>query len=280
MGGIRVKLRLPVFSALAALTVAAAACSRPGTDERAFEWSTPLPPGAVLHLRNGSGNITVRRGTGPTAVVTGARRWRRGRARDVRFVVTQMGKDYFVCAMWRNSGRCAANGYRGKNTGGFLTLFSLLHRSTDATADITAELPPNVPVDASTSNGSVSIDGTSGSVIAHTLNGNLDVTNVAGPLALSTTNGNVHLSTDSIADNDSIHVTTTNGVIKAEVPASLQGSFDLSVVNGVVKSDLPIAAMKAGRHLQGQIGSSSRIVKMRAVNGTVSVMARPAPATH
>jgi hypothetical protein len=269
-----------VALAVVAGALATTACSRPGADDRAFEWSTPLPPGAVVHLRNGAGGIVVRPASGPNVVVTGARRWQRGRANDIRFVVTQYGNDYYVCAMWRNSGRCAANGYRGKQTGGLLTMFSLFHRSTDATAELTAELPSTVAVDARTSNGSVTVSGATAGVVAHTSNGNVDASNVSGPLALSTTNGNVHLATDSLSDSDSIRVTTTNGVIRAELPASLQGSFDLSVVNGTVRSELPVATIKPGRRLQGQIGTSTRVVTMRAVNGSVSVLARPAMASH
>jgi hypothetical protein len=72
-------------------------------------------------------------------------------------------------------------------------------------------------------------------------------------------------------------------MIHAELPAGLQGNFDLSKVNGAVSSDFPIPAAAAGRathHLQGQVGSLSRLVKMRTINGLVSVSARAAPATH
>ena len=274
------KLRTGFVAVVAGFALAATACSRPGVDERAFEWTTPLPPGAVVHLRNGSGAIVVRRSSGPNVLVTGGRRWKRGRAKDIRFVVTQVGKDYYVCAMWRHSGRCGERGYRGKNTGGFLALFSLFHRSTDATAQLTAELPPTIAVDARTSNGSVTVDGATGGVVAHTVNGNVTASEVSGPVDISTTNGNVRLSSDSLADADSIHLTTTNGVIHAELPATLEGKFDLSVVNGTVHSDLPISGSKPGRRLQGQVGSSARVVRMRAVNGTVSVIARPAVSSH
>ena len=63
----------------------------------------------------------------------------------------------------------------------------------------------------------------------------------------------------------------------------MQGKFDLSVVNGMLKSDFPIPATsggRIGRHLAGQLGSSTRVVKMRAINGTVSVVSRTAPAAH
>jgi hypothetical protein len=275
-------MRYRQLGALGAI-VFVAACSRAGFDEQAFRWTTELPAGAVVHFRDGAGNITVRRANGSAIVVNGARQWRRGHANDVRFAVTQSGRDYYVCAMWRGSGKCGSSGYRGRSTGGFLTMFSLFHRGTDATADLTAEIPSNVMVDARTTNGSVDIDGTTAGVTARSTNGNVSAKNISGAVSLTTTNGNVGLSIDSVADADSIRVSTTNGNIRAELPSTLQGNFDLSTVNGMVHSNLPIPLTPKGngaRHLQGQVGSLSRVVRLRAMNGVVSVIARGAPATQ
>jgi hypothetical protein len=268
--------------ALSALS--AASCARSsGEDAGAFQWTNELPAGAVVHLRDGAGDIVVKRSAGQSVQVSGSRRWRRGRASDIKFVVNQVGNDYYVCAMWQGSGKCASDGYRGRHFNGFLTMFSLFHRSSDASADFTAEIPANVVVDAKTSNGSVHVDGISAGVTAHTTNGTIQASNVSGPLALSTTNGDVRLSTDALSDADAVSLTTTNGTIRAELPPKLEGAFDLSVVNGMVRTDLPLASFgkgRPGRHFQGQIGTSTRVVKMRAVNGNVSVVTRAVPATH
>jgi hypothetical protein len=161
-------------------------------------------------------------------------------------------------------------------------MFSLFHRSTDAAANLVAELPANVSVDAKTSTGSVKVDGISGGVAAHTVNGNVEATNVSGPLSLESTNGNVRLSADTLSARDPINVSTRNGTIRAELPANTEGSFDLSVVNGTLRSDLPLAnpSGRMARHLQGQIGSSSRVVKMRSMNGGVFVTTRASGASH
>jgi DUF4097 and DUF4098 domain-containing protein YvlB len=98
-------------------------------------------------------------------------------------------------------------------------------------------------------------------VSARAVNGSVVASNVSGQLNLS----------------------TTNGSIRAELPADAEGAFDLMVVNGLMRSDFPVPSTSAtmnGKHLLGQIGTSGRIVKMRAVNGTVSVLRRAAPTTH
>jgi hypothetical protein len=70
------------------------ACSRPGSDERALQWTSELPAGSVVHLRNGAGEIEVKRSNSQNAEVNGNRELRRGRARDIQFDVTQNGNEY------------------------------------------------------------------------------------------------------------------------------------------------------------------------------------------
>ena len=268
---------------LIGLAWSATACSRRPREDMPFRWSTQLPAGAVVHLRDGVGNITVRRSASTTATVNGMRRWRRGRSPDLRFAVKQDGNDYYVCAMWRRSGTCGADGYRGRRTGSFLEIFSLFRRNNDASAELVAELPPNVAVDARTTSGSVQIDGIAAGVTAHTTNGTVQAWNVSGPLSISTTNGNVRVTADSLAPTDPVTLTTTNGTVRAELPVGLQGTFDLSTVNGSVTSDFPIptaTAGRVGRHIEGQIGQSNRLVKLHAVNGTVTLTSRGGPAAQ
>lgn len=265
---------LPVAS------LALAACHRGGVEDHAFEWTVSLPAGAVLHLRDGTGDITVHRATGSSAHVVGSRSWRRGRAKDVQFAVTQQGNDYYICAMWQNSGKCGASDYRGARGGGFLDLINLFHHRTDATAGFIAEVPANVAVDARTTVGSVRVDGIAAGVTARSVNGVVEATGVSGPVVLTTTNGSVRLQSDSLSASDSVRLTATNGAVRADVPAGLQGMFDLSVANGSVRSDLPIPPLsnaRANRHLQGQIGASSRAFRMRSVNGLVSLVTHGGP---
>lgn len=270
------KLHRPLILAAAAMTTAA--CSHAGSNDDAFRWTTQLPPGAVLHVRDGAGDIRVTRATGNDLSLRASTRWRRGRERDIKFVTTQRGNDYYVCAMWRNSGRCDGN-YRGRNTGGLLALLSLFHRTSDASADFDVQVPANVFVDARTSLGSVDVQGANAGVKATTVNGTIRASNVSGSLVLSTTNGDVRVSADSLSPSDSLKFTTTNGSVHAELPKGTEGRFDLSTVNGSVQSDIqvPVAARGngiAGRRLAGQVGTATRLVKMHVINGEVVVATR------
>jgi Putative adhesin len=241
-------------------------------------------PGATVHIRNGVGDISVRPApAGRLAKVTASETWKRGGRHDVDFVVQQEGNDYYLCAMWKGSGNCGARGYRGRRVGGILEMFALFHHSSDATASFVAEVPADVTVDATTTSGSVDVQGVSSGVTAKTTNGTVSASHVSGPMALSTVNGNVRLSVDAVGAADSIHLRTTNGMIRAELPPGIDGMFDLAVTNGVVQTNLPINGDKAdrmGRRLRGQIGTSSRVVFMRTTNGTLSVTTKGGTTSH
>jgi hypothetical protein len=261
-----------VFLALVA-ALGLSACSRPGSDH-SFQWSDQLPAGAVVHIRDGAGNINVTRSDGQDAVVRGSRRWRRSRSSDVKFVVENHGNDYYICAMWKNSGRCDGRrgSYRGRNTSSWLSMLSLFHRSSDASADFDAVLPANVVVDAETNIGSVRIVGVRGGVTARAMNGTVRATDVSGPISLASINGDVRLSAAALAPTDSVSLRTANGSVHADLPASIDGNFDLSTSNGTVQSDIPLpaeASSRVNRRLFGQIGTSTRVVVMATHNGRV-----------
>ncbi len=273
-------------SLLFVLAAFAAGCSHGGSNERAWESSLDIPPGATVHIRSGAGDITVRQSPAATprvANLTASVEWRRGRSSDVSFQVNREGDQYYVCAMWKNSGHCGSNGYHGSSSGGFLEMFALFHHSADASANIVAQLPADVVVDAKTTNGSVDVEGVSSGLVAKTVNGTVTAVHVSGPMTLSTSNGNVRLSMDVVGAADSIHLATGNGRITAELPHGIDGDFDLSVRNGAVRTDLPFNNDKAdrrGRTLRGQIGTSNRVVRMKVGNGSVSVTTKAAATSH
>jgi DUF4097 and DUF4098 domain-containing protein YvlB len=215
-------------------------------------------------------------------MVRGSRHWQRSRAGDIRFVVENRDGAYYICAMWRNSGRCDGN-YRGRNNNSFLSMLSLFHRSSDASANFDVQLPANVVVDARTDAGSVQIDGLAAGASAHTLNGTIRATNVSGPLYLASINGDVRLSAGVLSPTDSVYARTINGSVHVELPAATEGNFDLLTDNGTIRSDIPLptdASSRVRRHLFGQIGAATRNIRLHTTNGAVVLSARGATSSE
>jgi len=176
--------------------------------------------------------------------------------------------------MWRASGRCGESGYRGKRTETLLSFFSLFHRTTDATASFTVEVPAGVAIDASNTQGAVTIADVHAAVTAHTVSGAITALNLGGPVNLTTTNGVIRFTVDSLGSTDTVKASTINGIVHGELPAGTEATFDLSTVNGRVNTDfpLPVVGDKRRHSASGRIGVAERYVKLRAVNGTVALV--------
>ena len=162
------RYRVGALALVTLLALVVSGCRRAGSEPEAFVWTEQLAPGSVLHLRTGTGGITVTAVPGSTARVTANRVWHKGRSRDINFQVTRAGdqNDIYVCAMWRASGRCSGSGYRGKRVDTFLSFFSLLHRTTDASSSFNVEVPAGVTIDAWTTNGGATTSDPAGTAIS------------------------------------------------------------------------------------------------------------------
>jgi hypothetical protein len=239
----------------------------------AFSWSEELPAGTTVHLQTTSGNITVHGTAEPRMHVQGIKRWRRGRARDVRFVVSRDGDEVYVCAIWaRRGGRCGDERVR-PSPPRWLAIFSLMRRRSDMRASFEVALPPGVRVDASTVNGRVAITEAAGDVAANTVNGEIRASTTGGALSLTSVNGSIRARAASLAGDAPIRLETVNGSIQAELPDGLDANVVLRTVNGRITTDFPLAidGRMSERELRGKIGGGGRLVELKTVNGSVEL---------
>lgn len=263
----------------AALLVGAAlsvdACRRAARElPDAFSWSDELAPGSTVHVRTMNGSVTVRGTAERHAHVQGIKHWRRGRARDVRFVVSRSGSDVYFCAIWvRRGGRCGEDRY-GPRPGRLLAMFSLFRRRTDMSASFEVMLPAGVAIDASTVNGRVIVTEATGDVTAETVNGDIRASTIGGALALTTVNGSIHARAASLAKDAPVKLETVNGSIRAELPATLDADLRVSTTNGTIISDFPLVlpgGRTSARDVRGRVGAGGRPVELKTVNGSVEL---------
>lgn len=255
---------------------AVTACGRRAHDSpEAFRWEAELEPGTTIHLRTGSGRIEVGPGTGRFARVTGATHWI-GRNDPIRFAWKRDGDELYVCALRSTRGDCDEDsGSFGDSGHSWLDIFSLFkRRSTNAMASFRVELPGEVKVDASTMNGAISLAGVTGGISARTLNGSIDIHHAAGAIEAKSTNGNIDAVIDSLGSDDAVELQGVNGSMTAVLPPDLEAEVQLSTVNGGIRSDFAVTTEgELSKHrLRGQIGSSSREVVLKTVNGNVSLL--------
>lgn len=264
---------------LLALTCAISACGRRAHDvPDAFRWEAELEPGTTIHLRTVTGQIEVTPADGRFARVTGSTHWV-GRKDPVHFAWSRDGDEVYVCALWTSNGDCNDDhhGFGGSDHS-WLDMFSLFkRRSTNVSASIRVALPPGVKVDAHTMNGPITMVGATGGITARTLNGSIHIDRSAGAVEAKGTNGSIQVSLDSLGPDDPVVLESVNGSMTAIVPATLDGDVSLKTVNGGVRSEFSMSGdgEMSSHSLRGQIGSSSREVVLKTVNGDVSLLKLP-----
>ena len=259
---------------VAGLFLATASCGRRSReDPDAFQWQDQLPAGATIHVRNMDGQIEVVPADDATASVHGTTRWSRGSRDAVQFAWMRAGNDVYVCAVWGKKGQCDEKGYRSSRPGrSWLDMFSLFRRGSDAVASFTVELPRGVRVDASTITGSVHIEGATAGASAVSTNGGVVIESSAGATVAKSTNGNVHVSLDSIGDDEPIRLESVNGNVSAELPADTEGEVRLTTTNGHVRSEFDVQSGRtSSRSVRGRIGHSSREIVLRTTNGDATL---------
>jgi hypothetical protein len=267
-----------VVALLALLCVVGACGRRAHSSPDAFRWEEEVAPGTTIHLRTISGQIEVVPADGRSARVAGSTHWV-GRKDPVHFTWTREGEDIYVCALWTTHQDCTDDNDHFAGFGGsghsWLDMFSLFKRgSTNVVASLRLSLPAGVKVDVHTMNGAISLQGATVGATAHTLNGSISIENSAGPIEAKGTNSSIEVALDSLSPDDPVSLETVNGNMTALLPANLEGEVELATVNGRVRSDFPISAEGeiSNHSVHGQIGNSSREVRLRTVNGNVSLL--------
>jgi len=246
----------------------AAAC-RGGRGGDTFVWKDTLPAGRQVTIHNLNGPVRVHAADGPQVEVKAVKHYKGFRPQRVRFVTASGREGVVVCAMWGRGGECSEDEYQSR-TSPWPRLLSLRSR---VQVEFTVAVPPGVRVNATTTNGSVRIDGVAAPVKAGTVNGSIRVATSAGPVTASTVNGSIVARVDSFAAAGPMTLTSVNGSVTAELPAGLDATLDMQTVNGRVDADFPVTVTGgvSSKRLRGTIGSGGREIKLETVNGRVAV---------
>jgi len=265
---------LTLALALAALTALGALAPRPADAQArrtdTFTWDGRVPSGRWIYLRNVNGEVRVERGTGDRVQVTATKRWRRGDPNDVRITTEKAGdgESVVVCALYNENTSCDEDGYHGSGRRSHSG-----NDDNDVSVDFVVRVPSGVRVDASTTNGDLSVTGATSEVVAHTTNGDVRAESTGGPVSAHTTNGNVTASMRDLGSARDLDFSTTNGSVIVEVPASLGAEVDMATTNGHVASDfsMTLSGRIDPRRLRATIGDGSRRLRLHSTNGNVEL---------
>jgi len=257
-----------IFATAALLAVGSADA---GAQERTtWNWSGDLGAGRTVYLRNVNGLVHIEAGTGNKVEVTAVKTWRRGDPDDVRIEARMAGSgrgDIVICGLWGDSATCDENGYhsnRDRGNDGWR------NNNNDVKIEFTVKVPANARVDASTVNGDLRVEGTSGDIDASTVNGDLEAFSAAGRVQGRTVNGSITVRNGGTVNVDTEY-STVNGSITVEIPESTNATVNLSTVNGRISSDFPLTLNGDinPRRIRADIGNGGSRIRASTVNGSI-----------
>lgn len=125
-----------------------------------------------------------------------------------------------------------------------------------------------------TVNGSVSISGVSGKVVAESVNGDLEIGDLQGDVDLSTVNGSIDAGFATIGGQQRVKVETVNGRVTVNLPADADVEISADTLNGGINAgDFGLETDKGfiGSDLNGRIGGGSARLNIDTVNGAIKI---------
>ncbi len=248
---------------LAGAMVAAPAAAQESTT---WNWKGTLGDGRTVYLRNVNGAVRFEQGSGNTVEVRAEKRWRRGDPNDVRIEARQgaNGGDIIICAFWNERATCDEDGYRSNNGN------NRWNDRNDVSVHFVVRIPANARVEASTVNGEMVVDGTSGDVEARTVNGDVEARSAKGRVEAETVNGSITVRTN-MRDSNGLEYSTVNGSITIEMEEGTNADVDLSTVNGNISSDFPLTldGRISPKKIRAKMGSGGARLRASTVNGSI-----------
>jgi hypothetical protein len=228
-----------------------------------WEYRVLLKPSQQVWIRNTNGPIDVVPGHSDSLFVHVEKSWRHSDPQSVQLLPVLTERGVTICAMWEaREAHCQDGGdYRLNGV-----------RKNDVAVRFIVELPRAIPIEASTVNGALQIEGVSAPVEASTVNGRIAVHTSTGPVKATTVNGSIEAIMQSLTEGD-VRLTTVNGSVVAGLPSKINANIDAETVNGRVETDFPvkITGKVSTRHLRGTIGTGGMTLKLVTVNGSITL---------
>ena len=140
--------------------------------------------------------------------------------------------------------------------------------------------PKTASLDLTNTNGSVSVTGLSGKVLARTTNGSVAAHDVTGAVEARSTNGSVSVDLASLG-RDLVSMQTTNGGITLSLPERAKADVRASWTNGGINisPDLKIAVTEQSRRkFEGRLNGGGTPIELHTTNGGIRVRVHDAAA--
>ncbi len=124
-----------------------------------------------------------------------------------------------------------------------------------------------------TKNGGITVKGIDAEIDMETINGGITLSDVNGEVRGRTNNGGVQIDLSGNGwIGQGLDVQTHNGGVRLSVPDGYSARLEAGTTNGGVRCDFPVTVQgTVDRNLSADLGSGGVPIKLRTVNGGVSI---------
>jgi DUF4097 and DUF4098 domain-containing protein YvlB len=140
--------------------------------------------------------------------------------------------------------------------------------------DYTIMVPKHARIDkVGLVNGGIDVEEIDGQVNASSVNGRIQVRGISGSVDLSAVNGAIKTVLENPDVSNPVSLKTVNGSISLSLPPDTNANLSASTLNGGISCDFPIKinAGYVGHSLDGTLGKGGADVRLKTVNGSISV---------
>lgn len=259
-------MKKTIFAALALALLAPFAALEAqaglGRDQEVWTWTGPLQAGQWARGHSVNGAIKFELSADNQIHIRAEKRQgRRGDMRDISFALVRTATGLTVCVLRHEIDTCEEGGIESQRRRNY---------ESDASANITIQVPRGVHVSAGTVNGGVDVSGVSGEIKASTVNGGVSVATSGGPVSATTVNGSVRAEIGT-ATREAMRFRTVNGSVEISLPGATSADLDISTVNGAINTEFPvtITGRWGPRSARGTINGGGETISISTVNGSV-----------
>ena len=135
------------------------------------------------------------------------------------------------------------------------------------------EVPRQIDLTLSSTNGGVRVEGVRGRLEMSTTNGGITLASVAGDVRGRTSNGSVNVTLEGDRwQGQGLDVQTTNGSVRLYVPERYHANLETGTTNGGMNFDFPVTVRgRISRRMETQLGDGGARIRVMTTNGGVRV---------
>lgn len=238
------------------------------TVEETFKKNIPFQPGGRIEIENVNGNITIEGWDKNEVYIEAEKRIKASDRSDAERLLKQLSIEIEELD---NEIRITTS-YPHRRGGGFLDL--IFGGNISASVTYRIRVPNSSNIEATSTNGGVSVTQVQGKIRLRTTNGNISADNLKGLVSARTTNGSVNVELKEVTSNEEMEFLTTNGNITVNIPESIDCEVRARTTNGSIRTDFPLEVLgKYGsKHLKGKINEGGSVIFIETTNGSIKLL--------